>query len=216
MRELEYLRYRWSTLWGAFQVPFLSQTGEFEILRALYDGPGRFYHGISHIADLLLMFEKIRRFAKDRSAVEAAIFFHDVVYDTHASDNEEKSAAYARRVLGDFGMSDRFADRVAQLIMTTKHNRTLTDPDEQLIADMDLSGFGQEYSVVEASSRKIRQEYAWVPRQEYIAGRTKILEMFRAREPLYFTPHFRSKYEAAAKANLEREIANLEALSALP
>lgn len=57
----------------------------------------------------------------------------------------------------------------------------------------------------------IRSEYSWVPEEEYISARLKIMKGFLDRESLYHTAFFIQKYEAAARDNLKYEISLLEA-----
>ena len=57
-------------------------------LSALYSAPSRHYHGMDHIRALLDLARQYRVEMADPEAVEAAIWFHDVVYDSRAKDNE--------------------------------------------------------------------------------------------------------------------------------
>jgi predicted metal-dependent HD superfamily phosphohydrolase len=187
-----------------------------ELFRHYGDGNGsngRYYHSIQHIEQCLKQFKQVWHLAEHEGAVVAALWLHDVIYDTHAKDNEEKSAEFAEKALNKLRVGRRFTPLVARLILATKHDRILTDPDEQLVADIDLSGFGQDYAVVEANSLKIRQEYSWVPKETYVAARKKVLTSFLDREDIYFTRHFQMKYEGVARNNLKREIENLGALA---
>ena len=76
---------------------------------------------------------------------------------------------------------------------------------------MDLSILGRDPEQFAEFERSIRTEYAWVPESTYRAVRADILGAFLARSPLYLTEHFRRKYEAAARRNLEAAIARLRA-----
>ena len=51
---------------------------------------------------------------------------------------------------------------------------------------------------------QIRREYGWVPGFVFRRKRRKILEMLLGRDTLYSTETFVDKYEARARANLER------------
>ena len=62
-------------------------------LSALYRAPDRHYHGLSHIEALLALAQEYRTALSDPDAVEAAIWFHDAIYDSRRSDNETRSAA---------------------------------------------------------------------------------------------------------------------------
>ncbi|TJX20276.1 MAG: hypothetical protein E5W21_34370, partial [Mesorhizobium sp.] len=61
-------------------------------LSALYRATDRRYHGLAHIEAMLELAADYRRLLHDPEAVEAAIWFHDAIYDSRAKDNEAQSA----------------------------------------------------------------------------------------------------------------------------
>src|SRR5207253_2303756 len=107
-----------------------------------YAEPHRHYHNQRHIADCLAEFDAVRRLAKQPEALELALWFHDAVYDPKATDNEEQSAALAKRCLEGARQPD-LARTVAELVMATKLHGADADPDAALVVDMDLSILGQ-------------------------------------------------------------------------
>jgi len=207
---------RWSRFWQKRNVensPLIA----FGAVWTRYNETHRAYHGIDHIDFCLTEFDRVRSLAKNPDAIEIAIWFHDVIYDTRRNDNEMCSAKFAIIELLKLDKSPGLGEQVAELIMATKHNFVLTDHDQQLIADIDLSGFAQPWKVVEANSRKIRREYDWVPENEYVASRRKILEWFLDREQgIYYIPEFRTKYENAARENIAHELTRVRELATLP
>ena len=64
---------------------------------AAFAEPQRHYHNQQHIAECLTQFDAARNIARRPEAIEFAIWFHDAVYDPKAGDNEEKSAALAKK-----------------------------------------------------------------------------------------------------------------------
>jgi predicted metal-dependent HD superfamily phosphohydrolase len=65
-------------------------------LVAAYSAPGRHYHNMRHIEDCLGMLTGVDKLLPaQREILTEAIWWHDVVYDTTRSDNEELSAAGA-------------------------------------------------------------------------------------------------------------------------
>jgi len=96
-----------------------------------------------------------------------AIWFHDIVYDPRAKDNEERSADEAAVFL----QGTEFVDSVRILILATEHNEESGSRDARLLCDIDLSILGSERELYQTYSKAIREEYAWVSDEEYRAGR---------------------------------------------
>src|SRR5262245_10907424 len=64
-------------------------------LVSAYSEPHRYYHTLEHLAEMFKVAGKLADAATDPAAVQLAIWFHDAVYDSRATDNEERSAALA-------------------------------------------------------------------------------------------------------------------------
>jgi predicted metal-dependent HD superfamily phosphohydrolase len=170
-----------------------------ERLVARYAEPRRRYHTLEHIRHCLREFDPAM--ARDPDSVELAIWYHDAVYDPRRSDNEERSAAL---LLAEFPEARRAAD----LVLVTKHHRP-ADPDAELLVDIDLAILGQRPERFDRYERRIREEYDWVPESVFREKRAALLRAFLRRRRIYRTPSFRSRYEAAARANLARSLASL-------
>jgi predicted metal-dependent HD superfamily phosphohydrolase len=143
--------------------------------------------------------------------MEAAIWFHDAVYLPGASDNEDNSARLALTTLTEGGAPGEVADRIAQLVLATRHLAIPREPDAALLCDIDLSILGRTTEVFNEFERRIRLEYGWVPESVYRAARVEILEGFLRRPSIYQTDYFRDHYESPARANLSRILKNLGA-----
>jgi len=180
-------------------------TPVFERLRDAYDEPQRAYHNAAHICDCLTQFDRARSSAERPDEIETAIWFHDVVYDTHAKDNEDRSADWADSDLANAGIPLDFRERIRQLILATKHDREPTTADERLLVDIDLSILGRDPDVFNAYDRAIRREYEWVPEAEFRVVRAKILEEFLDRTSVFRTVAFQA-FEEQARRNLERAV----------
>jgi predicted metal-dependent HD superfamily phosphohydrolase len=203
---LDEVRFRrlWHRLGGRgdSSVPFA------ELLEA-YCQPHRAYHNAAHLEDCFRQFDRAQDQADRPDEVEAALWFHDAVYDPHASDNEERSATWAAQALQGAGVNPDAVSRVAAMVVATKHDREPDTPDGGLLLDVDLSILGREPEVFAAYDRGIREEYSWVPEEHYRTGRAAILEGFLRRPAIYRTEFFRVRFEARARLNLERSIARL-------
>ncbi len=178
---------------------------------AAHGQTGRAYHTLDHILDCLARLDEAGAPADYRDPVEAAIWFHDVVYDPHRADNETRSGEWAARVLSAAQAPARMVGRIGELIRITAHKSPAADPEGALLCDVDLSILGRAEAEFERYERRIREEYAWVPEPLYRTTRARILSSFLERERIFLTDHFHDRYEATARANLRRMVARLEA-----
>ncbi|HTL53548.1 MAG TPA: N-methyl-D-aspartate receptor NMDAR2C subunit [Planctomycetota bacterium] len=204
-------------LWSALHLPADSgvQAGPagpkavYENLRARYGEPHRKFHNFAHIEFCLQLLKGSRDLAVQPDLVAAAIWFHDAIYDTHASDNEEKSA-----LLADNLLPLRAAEKatVHYLIMDTCHTAPPDTQDGKLLADIDLAGIGGSSASFAEGCAQIREEYGWVPVETYKASRGKFLRGLLNKPAIYHTAPFHTKYEALARQNLQEELDRLAAM----
>jgi predicted metal-dependent HD superfamily phosphohydrolase len=207
---LERLRADWVALVGRFGAGEEAVRQAFADLVARYSDPARFYHTVGHVAEMLDIIAGLGGGARDLGAVRLAAWFHDAVYDTHAADNEERSAAYAEEVLTRLRLPPDMIRKVVDLVLLTKtHQAEDGDADGRILKDADLARLGAPPERFAAYSRGIRQEYAWVPEEDYRRSRRQLLEKFLGRERLFSTEPMYSSCEAQARQNLRDEIARL-------
>jgi predicted metal-dependent HD superfamily phosphohydrolase len=182
---------------------------EADALLAAWAEPARAYHGTSHLVDCLAQLDELPAAGEGLDPIEAALWYHDAVYDPRAGDNEERSAARAERALVELGIAPRVAAEVARLVRLTRHAEPATDEAGRLVCDIDLSVLGRPPAEFDAYDAAIRAEYAWVPEEAFREGRRRVLRALLARDPLYGTERFRGRYEEPARANLRRALARL-------
>jgi predicted metal-dependent HD superfamily phosphohydrolase len=191
-----------------------------ELVRA-YAAPERHYHNLAHIEAMLDLMRSCEDGLSDPAAVEAAIWFHDAVYDTRRHDNEEKSAELAASRLAGLLTPDRIALIAGMIRATAGHHvpdglDAAQQCDCALLLDMDLAILGSTPDVFAAYEDGVRREYGWVPDALWRDGRRKVLQGFLERPAIYASPHFRASHEAAARANLTRSLERLRERSARP
>ncbi len=180
--------------------------------------PHRFYHYTRHIAELLFLMDEIKEKPEfdgiDFDIIELMILFHDIVYDIPSSGggaNEIASAEYARNILAGSFYSTEVVNHVTNGILATiSHTDTNIEmtPEIKLFLDMDLSILISEPNRYEYFEAQIRQEYEYVPWEQYVKGRSHILSKFiKAAEEntLYHYPYFQ-KWNMRAIANMTRAI----------
>jgi predicted metal-dependent HD superfamily phosphohydrolase len=199
------LRRKWHELLRAWAVDSTQADRTFEDVYKQYAGPGRYYHTLDHVQNVLETVECLGPHARNLNAIKLAAWLHDVIYDSKASDNEERSADYAERLCEQLAIPE--SRLVAALIRKTKtHDAGEKDPDAQVLIDADLAILGASEPAYQAYAEQIRSEYAWVPEPAYRTGRTQILERFLARPRIY---HLLGSLEDSAHRNLAAEINRL-------
>ena len=198
------LEKRWIALWPDAIPNRVAEA--YAVLHAHYRG--RPYHNLEHITQCLGQLDKVK--VSFRSlAVEVALWYHDAIYDPKRKDNEEWSVDLAHKEMHELDAPYAFRHRVGELILATKHNKQVDDPEAQTIVDIDLHTLGGSAKEYEEYSKAIRQEYDWVPEADYIKGRVAVLKSFLDRPHIYYTDHFRQFYEQTARRNLAEEIRRL-------
>lgn len=199
---------RWSGLWSRLGAQGDGST-TFNRLTAAYADPSRAYHNAAHVEHCLTELDRSRPLAHRPDEVEAALWFHDAVYDSRRSDNERRSAQLAETSLASAGVSSEAARRVAALILATSHRALETEFDAQLVCDVDLAILASSPLELDQFERAIRQEYRWVPDVLYRRSRSAVLRGFLLRPSIYQTRDFRIRYEDRARQNLEGLLAVL-------
>jgi predicted metal-dependent HD superfamily phosphohydrolase len=186
-----------------FQRSFLAASlnppaGVFESLCARYSEPSRAYHTLQHIAEGI---EQIKAARNPPPEVALAWWFHDGVYDPKRQDNEDKSAAWAKAVLGATPLSAK----VEAAILATKLGAPAADPGQRLLVDVDLAILAAPEPRFSEYQAQIRREYAFVADADYARERLGVLRGFTARAYIYQSPELRG-LETRARKNLERAI----------
>jgi predicted metal-dependent HD superfamily phosphohydrolase len=185
-------------------------TSLFDELRQHYAESHRHYHTQQHVDALLAELRVTPVPVHNHEVVEAAIWFHDAIYDTQRQDNEARSAELAATQLRDAGWAAENIARVEKLILATANHTAVegvlnAEPDAALFLDLDLSILGARPSIYDAYAKAIRQEFDWVSDADYRAGRSRVLTRFLAQSRLFRTDHYLSLLDIPACDNLQRE-----------
>ena len=68
-------------------------------LEKAYGSKNRHYHNLTHLHEMIVLFDLYVTKLKNPDEVLFAIFYHDFVYKTTRNDNELKSAQFALSIL---------------------------------------------------------------------------------------------------------------------
>lgn len=178
-------------------------------IRTAYDAPGRYYHNLTHLENMLEQLLSARSLIREWDIVLFALCYHDFVYEALQGNNEAESAAVAETHLKMLGLDKRKTDAVSAMIMATKKHELCDQEDINLFTDADLSILGAGKEIYCQYAAAIREEYAAVPDMLYMPGRKKVLQHFLDMEHIFKTPVFREQLEARARINLQEELNNL-------
>ena len=175
----------------------------------LYAAPYRHFHNLSHIQDCMRLVDEVAPLLVDRDAVEFGLWFHDAIYDTGATTNEWRSAELFLTVSA--GASFVFRHRVCGHILATRHTGTARGNDRRFIVDIDLSGFGAPWEEFMRNGGLLREESSGKSDAQYHTGQVAFLSRLQQRPHFFSTDYFRDRYEATARENLRRVLADLRA-----
>ena len=178
-------------------------------IQTAYTGPDRHYHTLGHLEALYSELTAVKDRIQNWQAVRFCLFFHDLVYDPLRKDNEEQSAQAAVQCMKSLRLPEETIDTCYQMIRATAGHDRNSNEDVNYFLDADLSVLGQPAPVYEAYRLAVRKEYAVYPDPLYAAGRAAVLRHFLQLPALFKTPHFAALYEAAARHNMQTELAVL-------
>lgn len=205
---IEIFQASWVRCWAG-----LSGRGDgkalFQELVAAYQEPQRRYHTTEHLAECLALVDQHRDLARSPAEFEMAMWFHDAVYNVTASDNEVRSAEWARDALTGAGVSPNRIGTVCQHIMATLHSALPEPGDQTLLVDVDLAILGAPRARFEAYEEQVRDEYSWVPETVFRRKRSDVLTGFLKRPTIYGTSRLHALLEDSARANLTWSIQRL-------
>lgn len=206
-----WLRARWQALMTHLAADRKAADAAWDAVVRHYGEPHRAYHNLSHIMALLRLADAERLHINRLEIVELAIWFHDVIYDTRAQDNELRSATWAAHAMRTMRIDSHLIKPVERCILATQRHEVSSPDiaDLPLFLDIDLAILGASEEVYHCYAQAIRAEYDWVPEDAYRAGRAEILRRFLDRPALYFTAPMATRFDARARRNMEWELQEL-------
>jgi predicted metal-dependent HD superfamily phosphohydrolase len=182
----------------------------FDSLCADYTQPHRAYHTLDHLIQIFNALEQHAEKTRDPLKIAFAAWYHDVVYDPRASDNEDRSAARAETELKQMTADPQLPGRVAKLILATKsHQKGADDADGDLFLDIDYSILGSAPDTYRTYAAQTRREYAHLTEDQWRSGRTAFLKTASERAPTFRTALFENLYGETARANMAVELTAL-------
>jgi len=179
-------------------------------LLGAYGAPERGYHDLHHLAEVLEHATALLQSEPgEPTTIALAAWYHDAVYDG-ARDDEERSALLAEQQLSGAGVSGTLVAEVARLVrLTATHDPGAHDANGRVLSDADLAILAAAPERYAAYVAGVRRDFADHSDEEFRAGRLSVLETLAGRDRLFHTGTGHELWNAAARANLAREIAAL-------
>lgn len=171
-----------------------------------YTSKKRHYHTLEHLDNLLFQLTPISGKISHWNTVLFTLFYHDSIYSSLKSNNEEKSAELAYKRMNQLSVPKEIIDNCYSQILATKSHKTSEDLDTNYFTDADLSILGQDWEVYAQYYKNVRKEYAIYPNLVYNSGRKKALQHFLTMENIFKTEYFYQKFEKTARKNIQQEI----------
>ncbi|MGW7538568.1 HD domain-containing protein [Amycolatopsis sp. NPDC054798] len=178
-------------------------------LETRYSEPQRRYHDLAHATAVAHDAEHLAADLPfhERAVVVLAAWAHDVVYDAVPGQDEQLSAEWLRRWLTRAGVADAHIDRAEALVLATAaHEAPEGDLAAAALLDADLAILGAPPAAYATYVANVRQEYARYPDDAWATGRAAVLESLLGRPALYLTESAHSRWETAARQNLQAEL----------
>jgi len=182
----------------------------FRKVEEAYASPGRRYHSFQHIRACLELAIQIP-FDRPECAL-LALLLHDAIYVAGRKDNEELSAKFAGDLLtSESRLESADIAAVQRMIRLTADHASDgggMSLDEKRVLDIDMSVLGGSWHQYLAYCGGVFSEFcpAVVDEAQFRAGRRAFLERQLARPRIFLMPEFRATFEAAARANIRREL----------
>jgi predicted metal-dependent HD superfamily phosphohydrolase len=199
----------WRELWR--EVSASDGGPVFNTLMWMYEKENRHYHDLKHVHDCIHQYLLYLTKTGDLPLLplNLGIWFHDVVYTPGATDNESRSAEFARCILEAGGVEDSIIDQTCKIIMAT--SLYLSDEpspsfEENLVRDIDLVGFGTDsYHYFVVQNTNIENEFLSVTSKEiYYPRRLAFLESVLKKSRIFITDYFYERFEVRARENISR------------
>lgn len=221
--ENAYLYDKWMSLLGQLKeqdiikintISLLSVgTHVFDTMITKYMEKHRKYHNQSHIKLMLKLHNRLvsqKHVELDnRLAVEMAVFFHDVIYNTDHSypRNVIESTYHCEAVLRSLKANPEFISAVKSLIRFTDYYRRTPIPakykkDAEYLHDLDFAYFGAAYDAFLTCTKKIKKEFDLLTRFKFARKRREFLLRMLSK-PIFKTKVFRLEFESSARDNIK-------------
>jgi predicted metal-dependent HD superfamily phosphohydrolase len=167
-----------------------------------WTGPGRTYHNLRHLTDVLARVDELAEETHEPELVRLAAWYHGAIFDAadvaayanRGGEDEVASARLAREQLTELGVPAPAVERVHTMVIAlVRHAADPSDFDCAVLCDADLAMLAAEPQRYKAYLHDVREEYAQIPMADYL-----------------FVSPLGAAWEEPARQNLAAELHKLE------
>jgi predicted metal-dependent HD superfamily phosphohydrolase len=196
---------RFLSLWRRCARPGMTDDAKaaWKDLRNRYQEPHRRYHDLCHVDFCLKQLDMVASLLDDPDAAEMSIWYHDVIYEPNARDNETRSAGFFASYTVD-RFADDFVANVQHLILATEHPEIVGEGDAIYVTDIDLSSFALPWDDFQRDNAALREERADLSDARFEEGKRRFLTTLLERPRIFRTDYFHDLYEDRARDNIRR------------
>jgi predicted metal-dependent HD superfamily phosphohydrolase len=173
-------------------------------LEKVYSAKSRHYHNLTHLEEMIALYDSYNSELQFPDEVLYSIFYHDYVYKVTRKENELKSAEHALSILPLNATLNK--QLVFDMIYATQLHQHNENEDTNWLIDFDLKILSKDWEEYKIYCNQIRKEYKIYPSILYKPGRKKALQHFLDNPSIYQTEAFKTNHEAKAKENIQAEI----------
>ena len=180
-------------------------------IEACYTEPHRHYHSMQHIDEVVTVCLMLYNDMNTFDPLMLAAILHDLVYDTHAKDNEAQSAIKGLQIIGKITSGLEWAEMgamISALILGTIDHKEPFHRDACVLYDADLWRLGT--GDFKLHGTQIRLEYQWVPNDQFYKARRNFLLEMLERPYIYSLSGMQLAYEDIARENMSYAIEEID------
>jgi predicted metal-dependent HD superfamily phosphohydrolase len=223
INQVERFKFYWENLLNSlekeqiFSGSFLDRSTAwdiFHIICTFYNSPNRYYHNLTHILDMLDNSQEIisKDIIFDKTILQTAIIFHDVIMVGNSGQSETASASFAYQCLDSLDSIDEFKHEVYNMIMATNYSNPpkfeLTT-EIKLLIDLDFHILSRPWDIYGEYTRNVRKEYDIIADHIFYYGRISFLNNLLKKD-IFQTEEFKNRYQLSTKHNIILELNSIK------
>lgn len=146
-----------------------------------FEKPGRYYHTLDHVIDLVFQLENIGLLDNDILFLSAV--YHDCIYDPKSFTNEDDSAKFfLNQFVNSSIVSKEIIESVVSIILDTKTHIPSSEL-SKIFCELDLDILNRPFDELLDFENKIFKEFQFVDWKTYKEKRVEVLKRFNIKNP---------------------------------